>query len=112
MASLDLYRARHPENREFVLVKAPHHGSRGNISKELVAKLNCNKWAISTNGNQFRHPDKEAIARIIAYSPQGTMMWFNYRTPETELWSCPLVPDRSFKPIYGLNGYVSIGLEK
>ena len=112
MASLDLYRARHPEKREFVLVKAPHHGSRGNISKELVAKLNCNKWAISTNGNQFRHPDKEAIARIIAYSPQGTMMWFNYRTRETELWSCPLVPDRGFKPIYGLNGYVSINLEK
>ena len=49
-------------------VKISHHGSKNNINKELVERLNCDTYLISTNGKIFNHPDLETLAVIAKYS--------------------------------------------
>lgn len=51
------------------LFKVPHHGSRYNISNELLGMVDTSKYLISTNGgrNPLRehHPDRETLAKIL-----------------------------------------------
>ncbi len=65
--------------------KLPHHGSMNNLSAELLRKLACPRFLISTNGSSFGHPHPEAIARILANSSPREIC-FNYRTEYTKLW--------------------------
>ncbi|MBR1177097.1 hypothetical protein JQ617_24305 [Bradyrhizobium sp. KB893862 SZCCT0404] len=110
LASLALYKEMHPEHEGFALVKASHHGSRGNISNELVAAAQCSCWAISTNGAQYKHPDREAIARIIAGAPDTVKLFFNYDTPFTAWWRRPNVGAYAFTSSYGDGGYLAIDI--
>lgn len=66
-------------------LKLPHHGSRANISNELLQKLACKGFLVSTNGKRFRHPNKEAIARVIK-GAKRPRIYFNYRGPLNEKW--------------------------
>lgn len=71
-------------------VKVAHHGSKANISDELLALIDSPHFLISTNGAIFKHPDQEAIERIIARSVhQPPKLHFNYRTSFTEKWDDP-----------------------
>jgi len=45
--------------------KVPHHGSKYNITKELLKKLDCKTYLFSTNGVGHEHPHKEAVAKIV-----------------------------------------------
>lgn len=65
--------------------KIAHHGSRKNVSKELLHAVKCKNYLISTNGKKFSHPSKEAIARIIAYGRKPTLR-FNYATKFNDVW--------------------------
>lgn len=67
-------------------VKMSHHGSRGNTSTDLVRALKCPNWLVSTNGKQFKHPDREAISRVIRESGSGVTLHFNYRTEFNDMW--------------------------
>jgi hypothetical protein len=49
-------------------VKVSHHGSKNNINKELINRLHCDTYLISTNGKIFNHPDLETLAVIARYS--------------------------------------------
>lgn len=68
-------------------VKLPHHGSRHNVSRELIEMLECRRFLISTNGNLFDHPDAESIARIIKYGGRSPEIYFNYLCDTTKVWS-------------------------
>ncbi len=68
-------------------LKMSHHGSRGNTSVGLVQAVACPNWLVSTNGKQFRHPDREAIARVIREGGSGVELHFNYRTEFNEIWA-------------------------
>lgn len=70
----------------FQTLKLPHHGSRANVSTELVEALPARRHVVSSNGRQYDHPDPEAIARIIVSSPRGVELCFNHRSPESDLW--------------------------
>jgi hypothetical protein len=59
------------------LCKLPHHGSRRNVTTEVVALLECSRWIVSTNGKRFNHPNDEAIARILVSNP-GSTIYGNY----------------------------------
>jgi hypothetical protein len=48
-------------------IKTPHHGSRQNMTKALVKAVDCPLWVFSSDGTTFRHPDPQAIARILHY---------------------------------------------
>jgi hypothetical protein len=69
--------------------KVPHHASQNNLSRELVELVECRRWLVSTNGNIFCHPDREAIARVIKYSAERPTLLFNYRTRFNEVWDRP-----------------------
>lgn len=67
-------------------LKLPHHGSKANISRELLELIDCPRYLVSTNGAYFRHPDAEAMARIIRYGGPSPALWFNYRSEHNKVW--------------------------
>ena len=76
------------------LFKIPHHGSDGNISKQLLERIRCSKYLISANGAYHKHPDDVAIARIIKYGGHRSDIYFNYLSKYNEMWKNPLLEER------------------
>lgn len=65
------------------LMKLPHHGSVRNITKDILAEMECSNFVISTNINKkYCFPNKETIAKLICYrhSADGMVnVYFNYQ---------------------------------
>ena len=65
-------------------VKVSHHGSRNNISNELLDMIDCNKYIFSTNGGHGMacHPDRETIGNIVYHGNRNCddeiKLYFNY----------------------------------
>jgi beta-lactamase superfamily II metal-dependent hydrolase len=76
--------------------KVPHHASKANVSSDLLELLNCQHYLISTNGDYFAHPDREAIARIIVHGGDQPVLHFNYCSPENGIWA-----NESLKDTFG-----------
>jgi beta-lactamase superfamily II metal-dependent hydrolase len=71
----------------FDLIKISHHGSFGNINRELLEKMDSNRFLISTNGGRHNHPDKETIAQIIGRATDFTReLYFNYVTENSSFF--------------------------
>jgi beta-lactamase superfamily II metal-dependent hydrolase len=66
--------------------KLPHHGSRANLSKSLLDKVKCPIYLVSTSGSYFKHPDREAIARVVKYGGAGASLVFNYESDHNRVW--------------------------
>lgn len=65
----------------FDLVKVPHHGSKQNLTRDLVVNLESVFFLISTNGERYNHPDIESLARIICSKrDRPKKLVFNYET--------------------------------
>jgi Metallo-beta-lactamase superfamily len=73
------------------LVKLAHHGSNANLSTAMLALIDSQRFLISTNGDNFDHPDDAAIAKVIATSGGRVTFFCNYRTARTAPWEehCP-----------------------
>lgn len=71
------------------VVKIPHHGSRNNVSRSLLERLQCDRFLISSDGSYFNHPDPEAIARLIKSGSASPELVFNYRSRRTAIWDDP-----------------------
>ena len=83
-------------------VKLSHHGSRKNTSLELARHLVSPRWIISSNGAQTKHPNTEAIARVLHGSPGEKTIYFNYRTPFNEMWDdTHLQATHGYQTVYG-----------
>jgi beta-lactamase superfamily II metal-dependent hydrolase len=67
-------------------VKLPHHGSRRNVTHEVLDLLRSPAYLVSSDGSYFHHPDAEAIARVVTRG-KGASLLFNYRTEVSDLWS-------------------------
>lgn len=100
LKSLRRYREDHPSAR-FAAVKAAHHGSRANTSLDLVRLLDCPLWLFSTNGAQFRHPDREAVARVLWGNRAPSELVFNYKTDFNWIWDASSNPQREFQCRFG-----------
>jgi hypothetical protein len=70
-------------------VKLPHHGSRRNVSVDLLRSLACRTYLFSTDGSVFGHPDPEAVARVIRYGGYSPRLIFNYRSARNRIWDDP-----------------------
>jgi beta-lactamase superfamily II metal-dependent hydrolase len=69
------------------LVKLPHHASRANVTRAVLELLDCHRFAISTSGAVFGHPDPEAIARVLKFGQSGEKtLIFNYASERTKPW--------------------------
>lgn len=96
--------------------KLPHHGSKANVTNELLEAVDSKRIVFSTNGKRFGHPDREAVARVIRRykDSEGTELIFNYDTPINGIWRDKgLQRDWNYTAIYGAKeaGY-SIVLKK
>lgn len=68
--------------------KLPHHGSKANLSPQILTGIDCDRFLISTNGAVFEHPDYAAIARILKRQDGGApTLVFNYRSDTTSVWA-------------------------
>lgn len=52
---------------QFDYIKLPHHGSYRNLNKEILSKIHCSNFVITTNGKNSYLPDKRAILKVIKY---------------------------------------------
>jgi hypothetical protein len=95
------------------LVKLPHHGSRANLTREILEKLDCTRFAISTSGAVFGHPDPEAISRILKYGPEGSKtLYFNYDSDRTLPWNSPVLKaDYGYDCVYPLSNGGSVTID-
>jgi len=85
--ALNRYAERVREMRPRIdLVKLSHHGSNANLSTAMLALIDCQRFLISTNGDNFAHPDDSAIAKVITTSSGGVTFFCNYRTARTAPW--------------------------
>lgn len=67
--------------------KLPHHGSKANVTRELVRRVRASVYVFSSNGaGNSRHPNDEAVARVIAASSGDRTLAFNYRNERTLKW--------------------------
>jgi len=79
------------------VLKVPHHGSKHNINRDLLDLLECRRYLISTNGSYFKHPDQEAVARILKYGTREfskysfdkALLGFNYNKKRMKIWNDP-----------------------
>lgn len=65
------------------LMKLPHHGSYRNLTKEILAEVECSNFVISTNVNKkYCFPNKGTIAKLICYrrnAEEKINIYFNYK---------------------------------
>jgi beta-lactamase superfamily II metal-dependent hydrolase len=67
--------------------KLPHHASKNNTSKEMISAFPAEHYLVSTNGQQFNHPDEEAIARILTSHKEVTKkLYFNCPSDYNAVW--------------------------
>jgi beta-lactamase superfamily II metal-dependent hydrolase len=93
-------------------MKAPHHGSKRNLSLDLLAAVDCRNYLISTGGQYFNHPDREAIARIIKHGGQKPVIVFNYESAENKIWnSAGLREEWGYTPQYPQAGVESVSID-
>lgn len=91
--------------------KIPHHGSKANIDKQLLEKITCKRYLISTNGKKFRHPDKEAVARVIKFGGKDHELIFNYRSEFNEVWrDANLMAQHRYRVSYPNSSDTTVGL--
>lgn len=77
---------RHASRLTVDLFKVSHHGSQNNVSSTLIRLLDCSRYLISTNGDHFYHPDRQAIARILKYGGERKELLFNYNSRFNQVW--------------------------
>lgn len=61
------------------VVKMAHHGSKNNISNEMLDLLDCNNYIISTNGGMGNcyHPDRESFANLLLHPERNKEIKLN-----------------------------------
>lgn len=69
-------------------VKLSLRGSRANVTQDLLKAVEARHFIFSTNNSYFRHPNAEAVARVIVGGRKPTL-WFNYDTPSNRQWGMP-----------------------
>jgi hypothetical protein len=67
-------------------VKLSHHGSKNNITSEFLELVDAEHYLVSSNGDRFEHPDRDAIEAVIRGSRRKPTLWFNYRSDFTTTW--------------------------
>jgi hypothetical protein len=90
--------------------KLAHHGSAGNVSRDLLRLLECDRFVVSTNGQYFNHPDVEAIELLGQRGDvERPTVYFNYESDTTRAWTDPAECERiGIQAVYGQDGHLAI----
>lgn len=90
--------------------KLAHHGSAGNITRELLDLLRCDRFVVSTNGDHFHHPDVEAI-ELLGRPGAATLptVYFNYLSKTTRRWADAAEQHRTgIQAVFGADGHLTV----
>jgi beta-lactamase superfamily II metal-dependent hydrolase len=64
--------------------KLPHHGSYKSLTKDLLNKIYCSDFIISTNSKRYFFPNKRAIVKILSsISNKGGLIRFHFNYKES-----------------------------
>jgi Metallo-beta-lactamase superfamily len=87
-AAFDRLRAQRQMPGAFPLdaFKLSHHASENNLTRELLEKIDCRRFLVSTDGSVHRHPDHQALLRILRYVTKRPELLFNYSVDTTRPW--------------------------
>ena len=87
-------------------VKVAHHGSKNNTDEELVSLIDSPRFLFSTSGAQFKHPDEEAIARILdSAGGRPVKLYFNYLSEFNKKWEAQSLQEKhNYSAIYNDDG--------
>lgn len=86
-------------------IKLAHHGSRHNLTPELLQLVDAEHFLVSSNGDRFKHPDASTIEAITIGARRPPTLWFNYRSPFTEPWEArAAASDGAFRTRYPADG--------
>lgn len=66
--------------------KVSHHGSSKNVNRDVIERMACSRYLISTDGIKHGHPDHQTMLRILRYSKQRPTFFFNYERDTTAPW--------------------------
>ena len=92
--SLQKTRGKEGEKLKLDALKLSHHGSGNATTIELLDQLDCPRYLVSSSGNIFYHPDREAIARVILHGGKNPTLYFNYCSSLNELWAESILKKR------------------
>jgi beta-lactamase superfamily II metal-dependent hydrolase len=67
--------------------KLAHHGSKGSTLDKLMSKIECKRMLISTNGNNYNHPDPECLAKLLKHNGPNLSFYFNYYSEQNKKWA-------------------------
>ena len=91
--------------------KLSHHGSRANVTQELMRAVQAENCVFSTNGAQFGHPNDGSVARVIVGSMRPTL-WFNYSTARNQRWAEPALRAKyGYQVRYPEGGQAGVAIE-
>jgi hypothetical protein len=81
--------------------KLSHHGSRANLTTELLSTVRASHYVVSTNNAIFNHPNDEAVARVLVHGGAHPTLWFNYGTQRNRRWAdADLQREFGFSAVY------------
>lgn len=93
-------------------VKVPHHGSAKNNSNSLFKRIDSPRFLISSSGAKHRHPDPEAISRILVNKKSHANLYFNYSSVFNERWADRGTQrDYEYAAYYPAPGYSGLRVE-
>jgi beta-lactamase superfamily II metal-dependent hydrolase len=109
-----LLRERGTDRLRVDALKLPHHCSQANVTDELLALVETPRYLVSTNGGRYRHPDKEAVLRVVGQRERDseTELVFNYLSKTTEPWAKVATAKKyRYTPIFPEGGRAGIVVE-
>jgi beta-lactamase superfamily II metal-dependent hydrolase len=93
------------------VVVVPHRGARSSVTTSLVDAIDCRDWMFPSDGDRFRHPHPESVARIIT-GTAGARLHFTYRSEVTARWESKSLQERyGFEAIYPTGDSAGIAVE-
>lgn len=93
--------------------KLAHHGSKKSTLPAIMKKIDTDKVLVSTNGDRYKHPDKDCITALLNNSKRGISLYFNYVSPQNKIWQKKSTQDKfGYKAIYADGEYgISVKME-
>lgn len=83
---------------QFDAYKVSHHGSRANLTSELLRSALARHYVLSTNNAVFGLPHDDTLARLVQEGGPHPTLWFNYATESNRRWA-----DAGLRQQYGFD---------
>ena len=79
--------------------KLSHHGSVSNVNEELLSLVECSRWIVSTNGDIYRHPNRQT-AELVAQNSHGVPEFLCNYESETTLAFADAAKEPRWRTLY------------